>query len=93
LNIKISLIINEGRPTRLHLFKYTFSEYKWGFVYQTINYYKLFIYKYPYHYLTKGEQDILYSITQLIPRILEQSLLNNEKGTLYKNQYLFIPKR
>ncbi len=37
----------------------------------------MFIYQYPKYSLSLGETDILKAITQLLPRILEQSLLNN----------------
>lgn len=47
-----------------------------------MNYYRKFIYVHPYYKLSKGEMDILTAITQLIPRILEQSLLNNFTFTL-----------
>lgn len=46
-------------------------------MYLTLNYYKLFINKYPHYILNKGETDILIAISQLLPRILEQSLLVN----------------
>lgn len=37
----------------------------------------MFVNKYPHYILSKGETDILIAISQLLPRILEQSLLVN----------------
>ena len=85
--------INRRKPTSLHLYKFNFSEYNWSPVYLTLNYYKLFVYKHPHYILSKGEVDILMAITQLLPRILEQSLLDtyifnlNGKNKLVKFSY------
>ena len=58
---------NRRRPTKIHLGKYKFTEYKWSSIYITLNYYNLFISKFPYYILTQGEIDILMAVTQLIP--------------------------
>lgn len=67
---------------KLHSYKYKYEEYKWSPIYKSMNYYRKFIYVHPYYVLSKGEMDILFAITQLIPRILEQSLLLNFSFTL-----------
>lgn len=79
---------NRRKPTTLHLYKFNFSEYNWSPIYLTINYYKLFVYKYPHYNLSRGEVDILMAITQLLPRILEQSLLDNFPFNLNGNNKL-----
>lgn len=68
---------NRRKPTILHLYKYEYSQYKWSPIYLTLNYYNLFIYKYPHYSFNKGKTDILIAIIQILPRILEQSLLNS----------------
>ena len=60
---------------KLYSYNYKYEEYKWSPLYKTMNYYRKFIYLHPCYVLSKGEMDILFAITQLIPRILEQSLL------------------
>lgn len=62
---------------KLHSYKYKNEEYKWSPIYKTMNYYRKFIYIYPYYGLSKDEINILFVITQLIPIILEQWLLLN----------------
>jgi len=54
----------------------------WGSIYETMNIFIIFIKKNPTYILTKGEIDILVHLTQLIPRILEQSLLTKFKPEL-----------
>lgn len=68
---------NRRRPTTLHVYKYKYFRYNWSPIYLSLNYYKLFVYKHPYYVLSKGEIDILIAITQLLSRILEQSLFYN----------------
>lgn len=90
--------------SKLYSYKYKFEDYKWGPIYKTINYYKKFVYIHPDYVLSSGEIDILYAITQLIPRVLEQSLLlhftfalNNESKlilfsyTSWNSNNLFTP--
>lgn len=76
--------------SKLYLSEFELNDLQWVPIYYTINYYKLFLYKYPYYVITQGEYDILLAITQILPRILEQALLYtlpsvlNGKGRLVK---------
>ena len=85
---------NRRKPTVLHLYKYQFPLYKWSPIYWTLNYYNIFKNKYPHYSLNKGETHILMAITQLLLRILEQSLLNtfvfnlNGKNKLVRFLYI-----
>lgn len=78
------------KSVKLYSYKYKYEEYKWSPIYKTKNYYKKFIYVHPYYVLSKGEMDILFAITQLIPRILEQSLLLHFSFTLKGERKLII---
>jgi hypothetical protein len=75
---------------KLYSYNYKYEEYKWSPLYKTMNYYKKFISLYPYYVLSRGEMDILFAITQLIPRILEQSLLLHFSFTLNGERKLII---
>lgn len=63
------------KNVKLYSYQYKYEEYEWSPIYKTKNYYKKFIYIHPYYVLSRGEMVILFAITQLIPRILEQLLL------------------
>ena len=78
------------KKVKLYSYKYKFEEYKWSPIYKTMNYYKKFIYQYPNYLLSKGELDILFAVTQLIPRILEQSLLSHFTFTLNGERKLIM---
>lgn len=61
-------------------------------VYETPNYYKNFVGSHPDYNLSLGEFDILKATTQLVPRLLEQSLITElspafNKGTEVLYQY------
>jgi len=73
---------NKRKPTVMHLYKYKYVEYKWSPLYLTLNYSNIFQNKHPNYSLSQGEHDILMAITQLLPRILEQSLLSNYSFSL-----------
>jgi hypothetical protein len=80
-------------PSKFYLSEFELNEFKWVPIYYTINYYKLFLAKHISHLLTQGELNILLAITEVLPRILEQSLLYtlpaslNGKDRLVKFSY------
>jgi hypothetical protein len=78
------------KEVKLYSYKYKFEEYKWSPVYKTMNYYKKFIYQHPNYLLSRGELDILFAVTQLIPRILEQSLISHFIFTLNGERKLIM---
>jgi hypothetical protein len=51
----------------------------------TTNFYELFLKMYPNYLLMQGEVNILLAILQLLPRLLEQSILSNFPCTLNGN--------
>lgn len=68
-----------------------FSNFKWGPIYQTTNYLKLFRTINPYYKLSKGEVVILTHLTQLEARVLEQSLLFKYKPSLNSDINVYFP--
>lgn len=52
------------------------TEWKWCEIYRTFNFYMNFVQAYPLYPLTYGEYIILVSLSQFLPRILEQSLFD-----------------
>lgn len=52
------------------------KHFSFGTIYLCPNFYNLFINAHPLYTLSTGEYNLLMALTQLMPRILEQSLLN-----------------
>ena len=63
-----------GKPRELDVNSYKYIQYKWSPYYMTTNYYNLFKSKYPKYKLKYAEYNILMGFSELLPRILEQSL-------------------
>lgn len=70
-----------SRQTSLHK-SGDMSSFAWGTVYQLPNYLSLFYLKHPHHQLSQGDYNILMAVTQLVPRILEQSIFEHFKSEL-----------
>ena len=70
----------------------------WGIIYSTPNYLVDFIKTHPTHILSLGELDILKAMPQWIPRILEQSILDNtqlffnQAKTVFFQYNTFVPE-
>jgi hypothetical protein len=90
LNIHKDSFKRTKKEVKLYSYKYKFEEYKWSLIYKTMNYYRKFVYTHPNYVLSSGEMDILFAITQLIPRILEQSLISHFTFTLNGERKLII---
>lgn len=74
-----------SKPTSLHNIGKTLgglSAFSWGTIYTVPNSLSSFYQAYPGYTLSQGEYDILMAVTQLVPRILEQSLFHHFKSEL-----------
>jgi hypothetical protein len=77
--------LGQSKPTSLHIIGNTLggiAAFNWGSIYTLPNYLSLFYRAYPGYTLSQGEYNILMAVTQLVPRILEQSLFEHFKSEL-----------
>jgi len=80
-----------GNPLKFHTWVINnggMSHLSWGQIYSTPNYYIDFLATNPSYSLSLGETEILMALSQLIPRILEQSLFLHHLPTLNDNKWV-----
>ena len=93
LKVHKSQFAGTSMPTNLHLHGNTIggmSAFSWGIIYTLPNYLTSFYTSFPGYSLSQGEYDILMAVSQLIPRILEQSLFEHFASTLTGDDRLVL---